>query len=749
MNRKKLVLLIALACTLASAYYFDVGQYLNLEYFKTQQEQINSYVTANHVLSLALFFVIYVAVTALSIPGAALMTLVAGALFGLLEGLILVSFASTLGATLAMLVSRTLLRDSIQNRFADAFKTVNAGVEKEGALYLFTLRLVPVVPFFVINLVMGLTNMPARTFFWVSQVGMLAGTAVFVNAGTQIANIESMSGILSPELLGSFVLLGIFPLLAKRAMELVKRHQVYKGYDKPKQFDEDLVVLGAGSGGLVTSYIAAMVKAKVTLIEKHEMGGDCLNTGCVPSKAIIRSAKFMADVNRSADLGFRSANVDFNFSDVMNRVQRVVKTIEPHDSIERYSDLGVNVVQGEGKITSPYTVEVNGHTITARNIVIATGARPFVPPIKGIEDIDYLTSDNVWNLQEQPARLIVLGGGPIGCELTQSFARLGSKVTQVEMLPRLMIKEDEDVSLAVQERFNNEGVDVRLNHRALEFVVRDGEKILICEHNGKNVEIPFDQVLVAVGRAANTKGFGLEELGIETNPNGTLTVNDYLQTKYPNIYAVGDVVGPYQFTHTSAHQAWYAAVNALFGKFKKFKVDYSVIPWATFTEPEVARVGINEQEAKQQGINYEVTRFDVAELDRAIADEEAHGFVKVLTVAGKDKILGATIVGEQAGDLIAEYVMAMKHNIGLNKILGTIHIYPTLAEMNKYAAGEWKKARKPEGLLGWVEAFFRWQRKDQAGALANEPRRYGSLAATTPKAKTDSLVTDTAELVAD
>lgn len=742
MNAKKVILIIALACALAAAYALDVGQYLNLEYFKTQQDNINHYVTANHLTSLALFFVIYVAVTALSIPGAALMTLIAGALFGLLEGLILVSFASTLGATLAMMVSRTLLRDTIQNRFADAFKTVNAGVEKEGALYLFTLRLVPVVPFFVINLVMGLTNMPARTFFWVSQVGMLAGTAVFVNAGTQIANIESLSGILSPELMGSFILLGVFPILAKRIMEMIKRRQVYKGYDKPKQFDEDLVVLGAGSGGLVTSYIAAMVKAKVTLIEKHQMGGDCLNTGCVPSKAIIRSSKFMADVNRSSDLGFRSASVDFNFADIMKRVDRVVKAIEPHDSIERYSDLGVNVVQGEGKITSPYTVEVNGHTISARNIVVATGARPFVPPIKGIENIEYLTSDNIWNLQQQPERLIVLGGGPIGCELTQSFARLGSQVTQVEMLPRLMIKEDEDVSAAVQERFKHEGVDVRVDHRALEFVVRDGEKILICEqlagdNKGSQVEIAFDQVLIAVGRAANTKGFGLEELGIETTATGTIAVNEYLQTQYPNIYAVGDVVGPYQFTHTSAHQAWFAAVNALFGKFKKFKVDYSVIPWATFTEPEVARVGLNEQEAKEQGIEFEVTRFDVAELDRAIADEEAHGFVKVLTAAGKDKILGVTIVGEQAGDLIAEYVLAMKHGLGLNKILGTIHIYPTLAEMNKYAAGEWKKARKPEGLLQWVEAFFRWQRKDTRGAVANEPRSYGSLAQTVESTNAD------------
>ncbi len=739
MNKGKITLVAALAAALFAIYYFDISQYLNLEYFKTQQSLVNEYVADNHLTSALLFLLGYVIVTALSIPGAAIMTLIAGAVFGLLEGLLIVSFASTIGATLAMLVSRVLLRDSIQNRFSDQLKSINAGIEKEGAFYLFTLRLVPVVPFFVINLVMGLTKMPARTFFWVSQVGMLAGTAVFVNAGTQIAKIETLSGILSPTIIASFALLGVFPILAKRTLAAIKSRQVYKGFAKPTHFDEDLVVLGAGSGGLVTSYIAAVVDAKVTLIEKHQMGGDCLNTGCVPSKAIIRSAKFINDVNRSSALGFKSAHAQFDFSDIMNRVQRIVKTIEPHDSIERYSDLGVNVVEGEGKITSPYTVEVNGKTITTRNIVVATGARPFVPPIKGIENIDILTSDNLWQLQEQPKRLVILGGGPIGCELTQSFTRLGSQVTQIEMLPRLMIREDEDVSQAVQKRFIEEGVNLLLNHKALEFKTESGVNTLICEHNGEKVSIEFDQVLVAVGRAANSQGFGLEELGIETNPNGTLAVNEYLQTKYPNIYAVGDVVGPYQFTHTSAHQAWYAAVNALFGKFKKFKVDYSVIPWATFTEPEVARVGINEQEAKEQNIAYDVTTFDVAELDRAIADEEAHGFIKVLTKPGKDKILGVTIVGEQAGDLIAEYVLAMKHNIGLNKILGTIHIYPTLSEMNKYVAGEWKRARKPEALIAWVGKFFKWQRNDTSpDGKSHSERDYGSLGKNTATNKVSS-----------
>ncbi len=713
MSKSKLILALIIAVAFGSFMVFDISQYMTLDYFKSQQAEVEQYVASNYTNSVMAFFLVYVAVTALSLPGAAVMTLIAGAIFGLINGLIIVSFASTLGATLALLTSRFLLRDSIQQKFSTQLQSINDGIQKEGAFYLFTLRLVPVVPFFVINLVMGLTSIPVRTFFWVSQVGMLAGTAVYVNAGTQLAGIDSLGGILSPGIIFSFVLLGLFPLITKRVLEAIKRKKVLKAYPKPDQFDEDIVVIGAGSAGLVTSYIAAAVKANVTLIERHNMGGDCLNTGCVPSKALIRSGKFMADAKRSQDLGFESASVSFNFSDVMERVQRVVKTIEPHDSIERYTNLGVNVIEGEAKITSPYTVDVNGKTLTTRNIVIATGARPFVPPIKGIEQIDYLTSDNVWDLRDQPKRLIVLGGGPIGCELTQAFSRLGSQVTQIEMNERIMVREDPDVSAQVRNRFENEGVTVLTGHQAVEFVIENGEQILICKHNDSNVKVPFDKVLVAVGRVANVSGFGLEDLDIPTTRVRTVEVNEYLETRFPNIYAVGDVAGPFQFTHTAAHQAWYAAVNALFGKFKKFKVDYRVIPWATFTEPEVARVGLNEQEAIDKSIPYEVTKFDVAELDRAIADEEAHGFVKVLTVPGKDKILGVTIVGEQAGDLIAEYVMAMKHNLGLNKILGTIHIYPTLAEMNKYAAGEWKRAHKPEKLLNWVEKFHRWQRGDK------------------------------------
>ncbi len=707
---KKIALVVILLALVLLFFQFDLGQYLTLEYIKGQQQAIDEYYQENRALTLIGFFLVYVAITGASLPGAAVLTLAAGGIFGLVTGLILVSFASTIGASLAFLVSRYLFRDTVQSRFGANLKAINAGIEKDGAFYLFALRLVPAFPFFVINLVMGLTTLRLWTFFWVSQVGMFAGTVVYVNAGTQLAQIESASGIFSAEIILSFIALALLPFVAKKALSVIATRKALAGFQKPSAFDTNLVVIGAGSAGLVTAYIAAAVKAKVTLIEKHKMGGDCLNFGCVPSKAIIRSAKFMSHVTRSKEFGIKEASADFDFAEVMERVQEVIAKIEPHDSVERYTGLGVDVVQGEARITSPWTVEVNGETLRTRNIVVASGGQPFVPPIDGIDQVDYYTSDNLWELRRKPQKLAVLGGGPIGSELTQAFGRLGVEVTQVEMLPRILLREDPEISDLVRTQFEAEGIRVLTGHRARQFVKRDGKDFLIAEHDAGEVEIEFDTLIVAVGRRPRTSGFGLEELGVRLNQNGTIEVNEYLQTSIPTIYAAGDVVGPYQFTHVGAHQAWYTSVNSLFGIIKRFKVDYSVIPWATFTEPEIARVGLNETEAKEQGIEHEVTTFGIDDLDRAIADSEAHGFVKVLTAPGKDRILGVTIVGEHAGDLIAEYVLAMKHGLGLNKILGTIHIYPTLAEANKYAAGEWKRAHAPQGLLEWIGRFHAWRR---------------------------------------
>ncbi|MGI2178194.1 FAD-dependent oxidoreductase [Shewanella frigidimarina] len=714
---KKIVLLLIAASLVGLFFHFDLHQLLTLEGLKGSMNDFSQLREESPLLVIGGFFLLYVAVTALSLPGAAILTIASGALFGIVEGLIIASFASSIGATMAFLVSRYLLRDSIKQRFPERLAAIDAGIEKEGGFYLFTLRLVPIFPFFLINMLMGVTAFKSWTFYWVSQIGMFLGTFVYVNAGTQLAQIDSLSNILSVNLILSFALLGLFPLIAKAIVNMIKKRRVYSKWTKPAKFDRNMIVIGAGAGGLVTSYIAAAVKAKVTLIEAGEMGGDCLNYGCVPSKAIIKSAKIAQQIRNAHHYGLEDSTPEFSFKKVMARVHQVVADIAPHDSVERYTNLGVDVVKGYAKLVDPWTVEIShpdGNTsrLTARSIVIATGARPFVPPLPGIEEVGYVTSDTLWDefakLDTAPQKLVVLGGGPIGSELAQSFARLGSKVTQVEMAERIMIKEDLEVSEFATQALQKSGVNILTSHQALRCELRDGKKYLIVKHQEQELALEYDQLLCAVGRSARLSGYGLEELGIETNR--TIVTNEYLETLYPNIYAAGDIVGPYQFTHVAAHQGWYAAVNGLFGHLKKFKVDYRVIPWTTFIDPEVARVGINEYEAKQQGIDYEVTRFDFAELDRAITDSATEGFIKVITPKGKDKILGVTVVSEHAGDLIAEFVLAMKHGLGLNKILGTIHSYPTWAEGNKYAAGEWKRNHAPETVLRWLEKYHTWRR---------------------------------------
>ena len=714
---KKIMVISVITLLVILIYAFDIQAYLSVDGLKHSVSQLEMWRVERPLLVGALFFSLYILIALLSLPGAAVMTIGAGALFGLLWGSIIASFASSIGATLAFLLSRYLLRDVVQNRFDKQLTAINAGMAKDGLLYLFALRLVPIFPFFLINLLMGLTTIRTRDYYWVSQLGMLAGTLVYVNAGTQLIRLTSLSEIMSPALLASFALLGVFPMMAKYVVKYLERRRVYARWSEPEKFDRNLIVIGGGAAGLVTSYIAAAVKAKVTLVEAHKMGGDCLNYGCVPSKAIIKSARLAHTIRHGEHYGLENLTPTFSFRNVMARVHEVIRHVAPHDSIERYTRLGVEVLEGYATIIDPWTVEIklnNGGTqrLTTRSIVIATGARPVVPPLPGLEEVGYLTSDTMWRelakLDAPPARLVILGGGPIGCELSQSFARLGSQVTQVEMASRIMIREDEDVSALARDALTRDGVLVLTEHKALRCEKEGERKFIVLEHKNIELRIEFDVLLCAVGRAARLSGYGLEALGIETQR--TVITNVYLETLYPNIFAAGDVAGPYQFTHTAGHQAWYAAVNALFGDFKRFKVDYSVVPWATFIDPEVARVGLNEQDAREKGIPYEITRFGLADLDRAIADGTTHGFIKVLTVPGKDRILGVTIVGEHAADLLAEFVLAMKHRLGLNQILGTIHTYPTLSEANKYVAGEWKRQHAPQRILNWLARYHSWKR---------------------------------------
>ncbi len=720
MNRSKLLLVLAIAVVVTVFIGLDGHRVLTLENLQANQAALAQWIDQHLLVAVTGFAAIYVLVTALSLPGATIMTLAGGAFFGNLYGLAAVSIASTVGASLAFLVARFLLRNTLRERYKDTIAKIDRGIEKDGAFYLATLRLVPVFPFFLINLAMGLTGMKLRTYALVSWIAMLPGTFVFVNAGTQLGQIQSTGDIVSADLLLSFALLGLFPLIAKFVVGFIRRRKVYAGWQKPDHFDYNLLVIGAGSAGLVSAYIAAAVKARVALIEKHKMGGDCLNTGCVPSKALIRSAKAADTLRHANRYGLESVPVKGSFKTIMNRVKEVIAKVEPHDSPERYRKLGVDCISGEASFVSPWELEVkhnDGRTerLTARSIIVATGGKPAMPAIPGLADMQPLTSDNLWELQEQPARLLVLGGGPIGSELAHAFARLGSKVTQVERGDRLLAKEDWDVSALIIKQFVADGIDVRLNHSAVSFCVEDGEKVAWCEHSGEQVRIPFDQVLVAVGREANTAGLNLEKIGVDTLPNGTVPVEEDMSLRYPNVFACGDVAGPYQFTHAAAHQAWYAAVNGLFGQFRRFRVDYRVMPWVTFTSPEVARVGLSEAEARERGIDYEITRYGLDDLDRAIAESEDYGFIKVLTPPGKDKILGAVVVGAHAGEILAEFTLAMKHGLGLNKILGTIHPYPTWNESAKYAAGEWKRAHAPEGVLKLLEKLHGWRRGKDPG----------------------------------
>lgn len=717
---KRWLLVIVLAALATAFFAFGLHQQLSLSGLKNGLGQFTAWRAASPVATGLGFFALYVLVALLSLPAAAVMTMAGGALFGLGWGLVIVSFASSIGATLAFLLSRYLLRDWVQSRFGNRLSAINTGIARDGAFYLFTLRLVPVFPFFVINLLMGLTPIGTWTFYWVSQIGMLASTLVYLNAGTQLARIDSLSGILSPSLWVSFALLGVFPLIAKRIANGVRHRRVYARWQRPQRFDRNLVVIGAGAAGLVSAYIAAAVKAKVTLIEVDRMGGDCLNRGCVPSKALIRSAALAHQIRHGDRYGLGAGEPQISFRDLMARVRAVIHAIEPHDSSERYTALGVEVLHGYARIVDPWTVAVTpkdggARRLTTRAIVIATGARAVVPPLPGLESVGYLTSDTLWdafaNLDQPPRRLALLGGGPIGCELAQSFARLGSQVTQIEMLPRLLVREDDEVSALARASLEADGVAVLTDHQAVR-CERDGERkcIIVASEDGER-RIEFDALICAIGRSPRLTGYGLEALGIATER--TLATNEYLETLYPNILAAGDVAGPYQFTHTAAHQAWYAAVNGLFGELKRFKADYTVIPQVTFIDPEVARVGLNEREARDKRIAYEITTYQFADLDRAIADSATAGFVKVLTVPGRDRILGATLVGARAGDLLAVFVVAMKHGLGLNKILATMHAYPTFAEANKYVAGEWRRAHAPRRLLALVERYHAFKRRQR------------------------------------
>lgn len=704
----KLVVVLFLVVTVSILLWYLPKEILTLEYLQSHFQSLRTHVDNNPWESLIIFFSSYVFLIALSFPGASLLTILAGGLFGLGKGLIVVSLASTIGATLAFLVSRYLLQDFFSKKFSEQFSKINREFEHNGTMYLLTLRLIPVFPFFLINLLMGLTTISSVRYFFISMLGMLPGTFVYVYAGLSFSKIQSVRDILSPDILLSFVLLGILPYIGKGIVTYLKNRKIYSQYNRPAKFDYNMIVIGGGSAGLVAAYIGSAVKAKVALVEKHQMGGDCLNTGCVPSKSLIKSSKIISLQKKAREYGLKKIDVDFEFRAVMERVQKIITQVAPHDSRERYTKLGVECFTGVAEIISPWEVKIGGKIYTTKFITVATGAGPLIPKIAGIEKNTVLTSDTIWSLRELPQKLLVVGGGAIGVELAQCFRRMGSEVYIVEGGEFLLGREDHMTSLEIKKALQEEGIQLLLNHTVVEF--KAGSIIVRDNVNNKVLELSFDQVLMATGRSPNTTGFGLEKLGIKINADKTIWVDEYMQTSIPNIFASGDVAGPYQFTHAASHQSWYVAVNSLFGVLKKFKVDYRVLPKCTYTDPEVASVGLMERDLLKEQVDFDETIYHLDDLDRAIIDGETKGFVRVFTKKGSDKILGATIVSSQASLMILEIVTAMKYNLGLNKILGTIHAYPGMGEANKYAAGVWKRAQTSKKVLVFLEKFHTWRR---------------------------------------
>ena len=703
---KKVFFLIVVLCILFIFYFFEGFRFLSLDYIQNEFESWKGFVQERWLSSAIIFFVVYVSATALSFPGATLLTLLAGALFGIVWGVVIVSFASTLGATFAFLGTRYLFRDFVERRFGVFIQRMNQGLKTDGELFVLSLRLIPVVPFFVVNAVFGLTQISTLKFFFYSQLGMIPGTFLYVNAGQELGKLRSLNGLLSPSVLISLTLLGIFPWLVRFGVLVMRNWQTYRLFPRPKSYDYNLIVIGAGAGGLVTSFIAAALKSKVLLIEKHLMGGDCLNYGCVPSKALLRSASAIHNIRHAGKFGIEVSEPKINFEKIMGRVQSVIKKIAPHDSVERYTKMGVDCISGEAILRSPFEVEVNGKKITTKNVVLATGAEPFIPQIPGLEETNVLTSETLWKLKELPRKLLVVGGGAMGCELAQAFGRLGSQVILVERSCFLLPRGDTEASAFIQKVFAEEHVQVLLSSE----VISVSSNIATIRSASTEMTVEFDKILFAIGRKARTQGFGLEQLGIELTDQKTIQHDEFLATRFPNIFVCGDCAGPYQLTHVAAHQAWYAAINALFSPFKKFKQDLRVIPSVIFTSPQIAQVGLTEAEAKDKKIEFQMHRYDLQDLDRAICDGDPRGFVKILVQAETGQIIGATIVSQNSGESISEIVLAMKHRIGIGKILETIHAYPTWAEANKYVAGKWKSANAPQLALKILEEFHSWRR---------------------------------------
>lgn len=686
---KKVGLLVLIIICVIMFYHLDGNQYLNFENLKSHHQELFTFYQQNPLRFTLIYFFLYVGLVALSFPGATVLSLAGGYIFGFIKGLLIINWASTIGASIAFLIARFFFKDYLQRKFHYTFQKINQGMDREGNQYLLTLRLIPVFPFFLINILMGLTNISLLRFFIVSLIGMLPGTAVYVWAGTSLQNINSVSDIFTAKLITIFFLVGLIPILQSRILIYLKQKKHYSQFKTPKNYDYNLIVIGGGAAGLVNAYIATNLKAKVLLVEEDKMGGECLNYGCVPSKALISLSKTKK---------YSKAN----FYDLKNEIAKIIESIAPHDSVDRYKEMGVECVKGKASLISPFEVQINGTKYTGRKIIIATGAKPIYPNIKGLDVNKVFDYESIWKIENLPEKLVIIGGGAIGCELALAFSNLGTKVTIIEQ-NEVLGTEDRDVASLVMKGLIGNNIDIC---EKSDLLTINHDKCSITFRNKNEVsEVPFDVLLIACGKIGNTDSISTT-LNLDLDSKKFILVNEYLETlKYRNIYACGDVNGLKQLTNAAAHQAWYTSVNALFGNWKKFSIEHDYIPHAVFVEPEIARVGVNELEALRNNLEYDLYHFDSSDLDRNLIERKKLGIIKVLTIKNTDQILGVTIVGEAASEIIAEYVLAMKYKLGLNKVLATSHIYPSFSEQNKYVAGVWKKRSVPGVILKVLKKY--------------------------------------------
>ncbi len=677
---KKVGLIVLIIVCVIAYYRLDGNQYLNLENIKLHHQELLSAYQQNPFSFSLFYFFVYVVLVALSFPGATVLSLAGGYIFGFIKGLLIINWASTIGASVAFLMARFFFKDFLQRKFHHTFLKINQGMDREGNQYLLTLRLIPIFPFFLINILMGLTNISFWRFFIVSLIGMLPGTAVYVWAGTTLQNVNSVSDIFTSKMITIFFLVGLIPIIQSKFLIYLKQRKNYLKFSKPKKFDYNLIVIGGGAAGLVNAYIAANLKAKVLLVEESNMGGECLNYGCVPSKALI-------------SLSNTKKYSKTNFAELKNEISNIIQSIAPHDSIDRYSNMGVDCEKGKANLISPFEIQINGKTFSGKKIVIATGAKPFYPTIDGLDKNKVFDYESVWKLEKLPDHLVIIGGGAIGCELALAFSKLGSKVSIIEQ-NAVLASEDRDMVNHVLTGLRTSTINIFENCKIIS--VNHDENKIIFENENKITEIHFEHLLLACGKVGNTEAIS-SNLNFDLDSRNYIVVNEYLETvKYRNIYACGDVNGLKQLTNAASHQAWYTSINALFGTWKKFRIEHDFIPHAVFIEPELARVGLNELDAKRKSIEYDLYLFDASDLDRNLIERNKLGKIKVLTIKNTDQILGVTIVGEAASEILAEFVLAMKYHLGLNKVLATSHIYPSFSEQNKYVAGVWKKNSVPK-----------------------------------------------------